>query len=566
MAFTTQQKPIRNILGSMILTIPRNQRTYVWDKNNWYDLFYDIDFAVSSGRKCVHFIGSIVLKSEGVYKGLDKCIIIDGQQRIVTISLLLLALMKSFSLLGDYNSCKGLSNKLLYLDTSNNKGCILCSENYIVIHEIVNLLLECNDCSSIEEKLRNTIFWRKEDRKLRDAFCFFNELINSKVNNYSTTADKLDYLTRLRDCALEVQSIEVVADTEEDSYTIFEILNARGQALEEHELIKNYIMRYTHPYNEVDSVKIKWREIEQTTEGCMARFFKHYTTHKVGATSKDNIYRSIQKFYTKDKTADLINDLVIKANYYARIVGKVETEDKSILTERYVFAFLKKYRAEQFRPVFLSLMHAYQLRKITHRTYIRIIENIYKFYISYNIVGEENSNKLEDIIYKYAETIENDFSESVLNDFIIKLTSKLPSRDAFIKKFLSIGYSKHSQFYKSSKNKRRAQIILELYEMHMTKRECIGEFSIEHIMSDSASDASASIGNLTLLEFNLNEGCKDKLPFNKVDQYRLSSFLITRNLADEISKWNTTSIEKRAQRIASIFYDEILRIHDIEKL
>lgn len=63
------------------------------------------------------------------------------------------------------------------------------------------------------------------------------------------------YLIAMRDALIDTTCVEIIADTEEDSYTIFEILNARGQALADHELLKNYIMRYILPQNAVDEVK-----------------------------------------------------------------------------------------------------------------------------------------------------------------------------------------------------------------------------------------------------------------------------------------------------------------------
>ena len=67
--------------------------------------------------------------------------------------------------------------------------------------------------------------------------------------------------------------VSIISSTEEDSYTIFEILNARGQELEQHELLKNYIMRYIDPIENRDMAKEKWEIMEKELGKYFKRFF-----------------------------------------------------------------------------------------------------------------------------------------------------------------------------------------------------------------------------------------------------------------------------------------------------
>lgn len=78
MAFSAEQRPISKLLNDYILEIPRNQRHYVWKKDNWQDLLSDINFIVKNKDDKRHFIGSIVLKREESINGLDRYTIIDG--------------------------------------------------------------------------------------------------------------------------------------------------------------------------------------------------------------------------------------------------------------------------------------------------------------------------------------------------------------------------------------------------------------------------------------------------------------------------------------------------------
>ena len=104
MSYFAEQKTIRELLTSQLYRIPRNQRKYVWNHDNWEDLFSDLEFATSNNTN--HFIGSIVLlKEKEKVAGLPKFTVIDGQQRLFTITIFLSALlftMKKNNLESDY--------------------------------------------------------------------------------------------------------------------------------------------------------------------------------------------------------------------------------------------------------------------------------------------------------------------------------------------------------------------------------------------------------------------------------------------------------------------------------
>lgn len=94
MAFEAKEKAVDKLLNDSIYYIPRNLRRYVWTQDNWNDLYDDI-LLVADGIASSHFIGSIVLKDEGKDEGLSKYTVIDGQQRILTLTIFLLAMRKA---------------------------------------------------------------------------------------------------------------------------------------------------------------------------------------------------------------------------------------------------------------------------------------------------------------------------------------------------------------------------------------------------------------------------------------------------------------------------------------
>lgn len=104
MSFEAKERAVDKLLNDSIYYIPRNQRRYVWTSDNWNDMYDDVSL-VADGIASSHFIGSIVLKDEGKDEGLSKYTVIDGQQRILTLTIFLISIMfimKKRNLMDDF--------------------------------------------------------------------------------------------------------------------------------------------------------------------------------------------------------------------------------------------------------------------------------------------------------------------------------------------------------------------------------------------------------------------------------------------------------------------------------
>ena len=185
--------------------------------------------------------------------------------------------------------------------------------------------------------------------------------------------------------------------------------------------------------------------------------------------------------------------------------------DPSDQLEYEIFTFFSKNRAEQFRPLLMSLMNQVMLENLDNALYHNALKFIYNFYICYKIIGQENSNKLSDTVYKYAYLIENDFSKRGLEECIQALKDKLPTLDSFTNSFKNVGWSNHWGLYKDSKNKNRCHLVLGVIEKYISNRDVNMEVTIEHIKPDCENIENAQIGNLLLLERDLNERCAGNL-------------------------------------------------------
>ena len=354
-----------------------------------------------------------------------------------------------------------------------------------------------------------------------------------------------------------------MASSEEDACTIFEILNARGSALEGHELLKNFIMRGIKPEGNIDSAKTTWAEIERLLGSNIGRFVKHYATHKYRASVQNNIndYKLIRNANKGVPTVPLLDDLYQKAIYYNRLINPILQGDSANCSpiEFKVYTFFKKHRQEQIRPILLSLIHQYESRCLSQERYEETILFLYDFLICYTIIGQENSNKITNAIYRHASILENNYSDESLQRFVSALLAKLPSEENFKKEFSSLGWSHHGGYYSDDRNKKRVQIILEVLERYKSADKQCAEFTIEHILDDKDSPENGSIGNLIPLESDLNSRCKEKSFSEKLELYKKSSFQTARNIASNYAQKSTIDIKNRAERMADEFYSSILQ-------
>lgn len=558
MGFDAKPLQIKQLFTKHIFTIPRNQRRYVWNKDNWTELYEDLKFIIDNkiGESITgHFLGSFVLQKKGEQNDVTYFEIIDGQQRSITIVLFLSAIMQVFKERNQRDYFDGCRDFLKVKDAVNKEHCVIESDYYDIIEKIVEAVC-CwdNDIDDVAKFLKSLSIGSRYS-KISDCFLFFYKMIHEQSENF---------VWDLRRALADAKYIHIEADNKEDSYTIFEILNARGLALEDFELIKNFIMRYILPQEEtmVDRVKELWKEkIENPLGTNISKFFQHYAKHKYKMDINQKEVFSLIKKTARKNVNGFFDDLLLKASYYNLIISPNNSDVEVELseTEKFVFSFLKKKRAIQFRPVLMSLMHQKYLGEMTEEAYNEVLVFIYRFFVCYNIIGEEKSNKLEDVIRKYAPLIENEYSESIISDFENSLRKRIPDYNTFLNAFRNIGWSKYNAFYKDSKLKNRVIIVLELIESYESRRQDVHDFSIEHIIPDSSNSLNAyNIGNLIPLEEWRNAGLKDKPIEEKLAVYADSEYQMARNFASHYTeKFDPL---KRNELMAKKIYNEILKL------
>ena len=564
MSFDAHEEQVMGLFNRKVYNVPRNQRRYVWNRDNWQELFDDV-MAVVKGVSTSHFIGSIVLKTDPMKNGLPHYSVIDGQQRTITLTIFLSSIMFWMKKAGMDDDFNGTIPYIIAKDDKNKDLVMVTAENNGSLESIVKAIVQLT-AEGAKKVTSNSIVEAhllcKQDKNIGDAFKFY---LNSVYDIYEANERDKQILIKLRNAVRNITFVNITATTEEDSYTIFEILNARGLDLEDHELLKNYIMRFIQPEENRDTAKAEWNRMESSLgHSNLKKFVRHYTTHRYGdyrSKSDTSDYKIIQDRNKGKDTWELLRDLERKATYYLKLVAPCKSGENAncSVVEYRVYSFFKKKRQEQMRPVLLSLIAKNVEGLLSDHLYESTISFLYNYYVCYNIIGEESSNRLTNIVNKYAAKINRDCSDNVITAFVDELRKKLPSESMFINAFNNVGWSHHDSIYEGEKNKTRVQTILEVFERHINFGHCSDEFTIEHVLLDSAGTENGQIGNLIPLEDELNRRCVGKELSEKMSIYRESQYATARKLSERYSD-KVFDPYKRTAYMAKEFYRNILKL------
>ena len=325
--------------------VPRFQREFSWGEDEvnelWKDLVSNISNKDGKLENQEYFIGSLVLVGE------DKSTefkIVDGQQRLTTITLLLSALLQSFIEIKREDLARGLYTFIEGRDVSNKKFFKLENENPkpFLQNSIQNF-------DKVPAKPGTD-----EESTLLSAYNFFvkrlqKNFLAKEFEDFWKTS-KADEETKLcavlesiRDQALTfLKTIYITVGSEDEAYTIFETLNARGMNLSPVDLMKNEIFKVLVDEHPVDAAKFKWKSMYSTLAAREERididiYVRHFWLSNYEFATEDKIYKSFKRKTNseKDRIKMFLDHLVKEADYYKKITMPLPTdwrqqEEKSI--------------------------------------------------------------------------------------------------------------------------------------------------------------------------------------------------------------------------------------------
>ena len=546
-------------------TIPRNQRKYIWEREQIEYLFNDILYnmqCVANGKTYNHFIGSFIFQKEG-----KKLKIIDGQQRLTTLTLLLAVIIKFLKF---YNKNTLATNTIPYVaskdDEIEDKYNMRIDNRYFSVYS----MLIFDFCINDNEFFNAYDFLKKinkqlssSDKKYVNNCNILIELVQKSLEQLTTAEEKSDWLKRFRETVLALGCIEITSTEEQEGYIVFETLNARGVPLEQAELIKNYIFMYTKGSSGSDLPEEKWNNLigtlETCKEGTVKLFFSHYITHKYGKVTSAKEYQQIRNNVPPAKVNNLLDDLIKKSRIYKDICEPDTSNYSSIV--KYVLKYLNEINNKQFRPLLLSVLTAFENGQMSESYLNKFFINIKNFISIFFTICQRKANDLEELIYENSLALSQTFSKQKLDAFMVALYEKKPNYELFCQQFYKIGFSKHKDKYPelSDNSKKRCQHIIRECELYKAGIEdgVLPTFTIEHIKADSQGGKACYVGNMLPLLQRENKNLKDKSFDEKIVVCNSSCFKSTNQFASRYKSWYDEDIVSRSKYLAKALFEDV---------
>ncbi|WRC56375.1 DUF262 and DUF1524 domain-containing protein [Helicobacter pylori] len=538
------------------LVIPIYQRVYSWEKEQCKQLWDDIIKIGGDDKMDGHFIGSILYALDGITHSDNALLIIDGQQRLTTITLLFIALRNHLSeeveILEKF-SRKKIENR--YLINSNKDGDkkfrLILSESD---KDTLLFLIDKNKRKPSEPSL-----------KIVENFKLFEEWIRKNTDKLETIFKGLEKL----------MIVWIALDKgKDDPQLIFESMNSKGIELTQTDLIRNYIVMETEVKKQEDFYNQYWRAMEEDfkqNETLFNRFVRHYLTIKTGKIPKEKeVYEDFKDYQQKEgiEIEDLLKDLQKYCGYFCQIAFKKEA-DKDL---NKALSFLVDLEMDVVYPLLLELYSDYSDGVLSKQDFIPIIALI-ESYICRRAVCGLGTNSLNKIFPSFTKKIDKkQYLKSVEKHFgSLKGKQRFPNNDEFKDLFITI------DFYNFQKKK----YFFERLENFDTKEPVnTKECTIEHIMPQTLTEEWKrdlggnfqaihekylhTIGNLTLTGYNQEYSNKSFQEKRDMDNgFKQSPLRLNQSLkGEDLEVFGEKEIEKRANDLA----DSALKIWTYPKL
>ena len=533
------------IKGPKQFLIPIYQRTYSWQIAQCNKLFNDILRISKDGSSPGHFIGSVVYFQESIHTVSDvpKLLVIDGQQRLTTISIMIAALAEF------------VRDNQVDIDTNFTK-----LQNYYLLNaeeegELrYKLLLTRRDKDSLINIIKGVPLGNDASLRVADNFKFFKEKINAE-----NAVDIYNGIMRLF-------IVDVALEKDKDNpQLIFESLNSTGLDLSQADLIRNYILMGQEIKLQTELYEKYWYPMEQSYgneyTASFDWFMRDYLSVKTGTIPRiDRVYDSFKIYASSSKAPDTITEVVQDiykfSGYYVNMVLHKEPDTEL----QKGFKNISKLKVDVCYPFLLPVYNDYETGTITNDEFKQIISLVENYVFRRAICGipTNSMNKTFATIYKAIQ--KTDYLEGVKAAFqILDSYKRFPTDTEFEREIV----------VKEVYNFRNRNYMLSKLENYKRKEFVnVDDYTIEHIIPQNPELSNEwqkmlgedwkevqskylhSLGNLTLTGYNSE--LSDK-PFSQKktmeggfndSPIRLNDFL------RKVEIWNAENIEARAKELA----------------
>lgn len=543
--------------------VPIFQRNYSWQKNQYEQLWFDILRASKFKEKQNHFIGSIVYIDMGTPAGRpQQLLLIDGQQRLTTISILLCAIK-------DYVQKFNLETKLINLAKIKNQFLYNSDE---IDEDRYKLLLNVQDKETYIKLIDNTIFTvNKPTTNIIKCYEFFYERIEDFIKQHGQIDEIYAGIFKL-----SLVSISLDKDSD-NPQMIFESMNSTGKDLSQTDLLRNYLLMDLTPEKQTRLYKTYWKPMEELFGEDIYKndvnkfdyFIRDFLTLKsdTGYICKiNNVYENFKRYYLDNNCEKfaVLKDLFTYAKYYACIDLLQENDDELKL----YWQEFKKLDSHVVYPFLLKLCDDYSRQILIKEDFKKILQVVIS-YLWRRAICEIPTNSLSKTFATLYQAMDKeDYVNSIIKAFVFKSSYKRFPSDYEVREKLQIKDIYHFRLRK---------YLLEALENYYHKEPIdlnTANYTIEHIMPQNIEHNLSwqqmlgedwqevhslylhTLGNLTITGYNAemsNKSFGEKV--NGESGFKHSHLKLNESIA-QCDVWNKKAIQRRT----NILTDIILKI------
>lgn len=543
--------------------VPIFQRNYSWQKSQYEQLWFDILRASKFKEKQNHFIGSIVYIDMGTPAGRpQQLLLIDGQQRLTTISILLCAIK-------DYVQKFNLETKLINLAKIKNQFLYNSDE---IDEDRYKLLLNVQDKETYIKLIDNTIFTvNKPATNIIKCYEFFYERIEDFIKQHGQIDEIYAGIFKL-----SLVSISLDKDSD-NPQMIFESMNSTGKDLSQTDLLRNYLLMDLTPEKQTRLYKTYWKPMEELFGEDIYKndvnkfdyFIRDFLTLKsdIGYICKiNNVYENFKRYYLDNNCEKfaVLKDLFTYAKYYACIDLLQENDDELKL----YWQKFKKLDSHVVYPFLLKLYDDYSRQILIKEDFKKILQVVIS-YLWRRAICEIPTNSLSKTFATLYQAVDkDDYVNSVIKAFVFKSSYKRFPSDYEVREKLQTKDIYHFRLRK---------YLLEALENYYHKEPIdlnTANYTIEHIMPQNIEHNLSwqqmlgedwqevhslylhTLGNLTITGYNAemsNKSFGEKV--NGESGFKHSHLKLNESIA-QCDVWNKKAIQRRT----NILTDIILKI------
>ena len=525
--------------------IPIYQRNYSWDEKQCQQLWEDILRVGSNADIGVHFIGSIVYVEGGQSQVTLQAplLVIDGQQRLTTISLILEALARA---VGDSEPVEGFSAEKIrhnYLTNSLEKD-----------DRFYKLVLSDTDKDTLKALIKGNDYPPAASIKIRENFDYFAEQIklNSKL------------IEEICNGLAKLMIVDISLERNQDNpQLIFESMNSTGKALSQADLIRNFILMGLEPALQNNLYAQYWRPMElefgQEAYGDeFDAFMRHYLTIKTGDVPRvSEVYEAFKEYSTKFDKEDGVTDLVAEIRKYSKYFVAMALGGETNPALKPLFKdLIQDLNYSVAYPLLLELYADYDAGTLNEKdfgTAIKLIES----YVFRRSICEIPTNSMNKTFAEFSRyLVKNDYLNSIYAHFYsLPSYRRFPSNEefrlAFETKDLYNIYSRAYWLRKMENFGKKELVAVENYTIeHILPQNPNLSAEWKNDLGDNWEEIQAkylhTLGNLTLTGYNSEYSDK---PFKEKKSMKggfLQSPLTLNEKVREAEVWNESAILERA--------------------